>query len=98
MIGSVVLERSQAAFQAVCVNAAHDTLFCLHRNGLVSARRRTDPASTTYKFVAQSEPLRLASKSARVVSFTMNPKSQSSMALVTSDGRVLFYEVSPLFC
>lgn len=91
-IGAITLERSQAAFQCICVESSKALIFCLHRNGLISARQRVSPASTTFTLVAQSEALRF-SKLTRLVSVALDPVSESTLALVTSDGRTLIQEV-----
>lgn len=44
-------------------------------------------------YAAQSEAIRLA-KTSRILGVALNPLDETSMALVTSDGRVLFYRVS----
>lgn len=92
-IGAIVVERSQAPLQFICLASTHDTIYCLHRNGLMTARHRARQHSTNYTLVAQSETLRLPNKSARVVGMCLSPGNECNLSLVTSDGRVLIYEV-----
>eukprot|EP00039_Didymoeca_costata_P006462 m.90445 g.90445 ORF g.90445 m.90445 type:complete len:1140 (-) comp13267_c1_seq1:899-4318(-) len=95
-IATIVLERGGSPFQAVLPCSRSDILYCLHRNGCLSARVKLG-ASNHFEHLGQSEAVRLA-KSSRVMGTARDPMDEGTVCLITSDGRTLVYRYGNFTC
>ena len=107
-VGSVTLERNFSSFLQVMPCRKRDALYCLHENGSVSVRVQQSqtlpvsiptspldvvaPRGVQYELHCQSEPLRI-SKTCQVFSGTLCPKMEQSAAVLTSEGRILLWDL-----
>lgn len=106
VLGSISLERNGSAFLRCHPCWQHDFLFCLHETGSVSARSRYEDHTSlaqeleqasglvSYETHCMSEALRL-SKQSRVSGMAVCQSSQSRVALLLGDGRIVFLQLSP---
>ena len=103
-VGSVYLERSSSPFLQLVPCWQRDAIYCLHDNGCVSFRvhQHVDFPSTqlssadfsqrhdeVYVLQCHSDALRI-SKSCHVYSMAVCPNTELQVALLTSDGKVMF--------
>jgi hypothetical protein len=106
-IGSLSLERNSSPLMHVMPCRHRNVLFCLHENGSVSMRihqsthlptslstSTLEPQvpSVTYILCCSSEALRI-SKLCTVFSGTLCPTSEKRAAIMTSEGRILLWDV-----
>lgn len=108
MVGVVPAERNSSPFQQILLCRQRDVLYCLHENGCVSMRMQqpvvlptsvpTSPGGALghqevcYDLHGHSETLRI-SKTCQVYAGALCPASETRVAVLTSEGRVLFWEV-----
>ncbi|ESP00415.1 hypothetical protein LOTGIDRAFT_140712, partial [Lottia gigantea] len=100
---------SYSPFQQIIPCWQRDVILCLHENGGISARvrRKTNVMCTpameddsppsvsldvAYELRCQSDPLRIT-RHQKVFGIMVCPVSESSVALVMSDSRVIFWEM-----
>lgn len=106
-IGVILAERNASPFQQIMPCRQRDVLYCLHENGCVSMRMRQPvhlpmsiPSSPMdikhheicYDLHGHSETLRI-SKTCQVYAGALCPSSEMQVAVLTSEGRVLLWEV-----
>ena len=106
-VGVVHSERNASPFQQIMPCQQRDVLYCLHENGCVSVRMQqpvsfptavpVSPVNAQYGEVrydlhGHSETLRI-SKSCQVYAGALCPASETHVAVLTSEGRILFWEV-----
>ena len=107
-VGSILLERNSSSFLQVMPCRQRDVLYCLHENGSVSVRVQQSqnlpvsiptspldvapPCGIQYELHSQSEPLRI-SKTCKVFSASFCPKTERSAAVLTSEGRILLWDM-----
>ncbi|XP_077544375.1 WD repeat-containing protein 11-like isoform X1 [Haemaphysalis longicornis] len=107
VLGSISLERNGSAFLRCHPCWQHDFLFCLHESGSVSARSRYEEHASlaqeleqawsglvSYETQCMSEALRL-SKQCRVSGMAVCQRSESRVALLLADGRLVFLQLAP---
>ena len=108
-VGSVFLERASAPFIQMFPCQQRDALYCLHENGSVSFRVRQPVEFPEYATLSTSdfrqiidvnydlhyfsESLRI-SKSIKPYALTVCPYSELQVAILTSEGRMIFWETS----
>lgn len=109
MVGMVPAERNSSPFQQILPCRQRDVLYCLHENGCVSVRMQqpvTLPSSVPtspggvlsghqevcYDLHGHSETLRI-SKTCQVFAGALCPATETKVAVLTSEGRILFWEV-----
>ena len=107
-VGSIFLERNATPFVNLRLCQQRDALYCLHENGSITLRIRSPiefPKNTilssadfreyvdvSYDLHCQSEPFRI-SKSCVPYCLALCPTSELQAAILTSDGRVMFWQV-----
>lgn len=106
-VGVIHAERNSSPFHQIMPCQQRDVLYCLHENGCVSFRMQqsvTLPSSVptspmnfhhhevSYDLHGHSETLRI-SKTCQVYAGAVCPSSEMQVAVLTSEGRVLFWEV-----
>lgn len=107
-VGSIFLERNATPFVNFRLCQQRDALYCLHENGSITLRIRSPiefPKNTilspadfreyvdvSYDLHCQSEPFRI-SKSCVPYCLALCPTSELQAAILTSDGRVMFWHV-----
>lgn len=106
-VGSVFLERNTSPFLQVFACKHRNILYCLHENGCVSVRScqyknlpdsvspsplETEQLEVSYIVQAISEPLRI-SRISTVNELLVCPISELKVAVLMSDGKLLFWEV-----
>lgn len=106
-VGVIHAERNSSPFHQIMPCRQRDVLYCLHENGCVSIRVQqsiqlpssipTSPAHFTqrqvnYDLHGHSETLRI-SKTCQVYAGAVCPSSETQVAVLTSEGRILFWEV-----
>lgn len=106
-VGVVSSERNSSPFHQILPCQQRDVLYCLHENGCVSVRMQqktclpnvlpTSPMQPHYHEVhydlhGHSEALRI-SKTCQVFAGALSPSSETQVAVLTSEGRILFWEV-----
>ncbi len=108
MVGLVHAERNSSPFQQILPCQQRDMLYCLHENGCVSVRMQqpvhlpssipTSPGGALqhqevcYDLHGHSETLRI-SKTCQVYAGALCPASETRVAVLTSEGRILFWEM-----
>ena len=108
-VGSVFLERASAPFIQMFPCQQRDALYCLHENGSVSFRVRQPVEFPEYATLSTSdfrqiidvnydlhyfsESLRI-SKSIKPYALTVCPYSELQVAILTSEGKMMFWETS----
>ena len=107
MVGVVSSERNSSIFHQILPCRQRDLIYCLHENGCVSVRVHqrvglpsalpTSPGSPSdyevhYDLYTHSEALRI-SKTCQVFLATLCPSSEMQVAVLTSEGRVLFWQL-----
>ena len=106
-VGSVYLDRISTSFIQIFPCQQRDALYCLHENGSVSFRVRQplelpqnltltvadfrDFVDVVYDLHYQTEPQRI-SKSVKPYSFAVCPTTELNVAVLTSEGKLLFWE------
>ena len=106
-VGSIFLERGYPPFVQMCLCKQRDALYCLHENGSVSFRVRTPvefprngtlqqedfrhQISVTYDTHCHTESFRI-SKLCVPYSMTLCPTTETKAAILTSDGKIMFWE------
>lgn len=106
-VGTIPAERNASPFQHIMPCQQRDVLYCLHENGCVSVRMRqhvalpssvpTSPLApqrqeVCYDLHGHSETLRI-SKTCQVYAGALCPTSETCVAVLTSEGRILFWGV-----
>ncbi|UYV81446.1 WDR11 [Cordylochernes scorpioides] len=102
---TVGIVTTTSPLQSVLTTSQRDSLLCLHENGSVSFRLRSHhpPAAentkglateVTYDSHCQSDSFRLT-KNSRVVGMSISPVQETTVALLVSDGRLVFQHLLP---
>jgi len=107
LVGVVSSERNSSIFHQILPCRQRDLLYCLHENGCVSVRVHqrvglpsvlpTSPGTPRkyevhYDLYTHSEALRI-SKTCQVFLASLCPSSEMQVAVLTSEGRVLFWQL-----
>lgn len=93
-VGELVLERGGSPFESISSCSRQNLVYCLHRNGCITARVCVQGPSMEYVLVAQSEALRLG-KGARVQAMAVHALDETRVVTLASNGRVLVYRYGP---
>ena len=106
-MGSIVIERNAAALLQIMPSRQRDILYCLHENGCVSVRIQqslqlpqsvpVSPLDSQYQgfqydLHCHSEALRI-SKTCHVYAGAVCPTSERRVAVLTSEGKILLWDV-----
>ena len=106
-VGIILAERNASPFQQIMPCKQRDILYCLHENGCVSVRMQqsvhlpnvipTSPLDpqlheVRYDLHGHSETLRI-SKTCQVYAGALCPSSETQLAVLTSEGKILFWKV-----
>lgn len=108
-VGSIYLDRISTSFVQMYPCQQRDALYCLHENGSISFRIRQPfefPQNQTlttldfrefidvvYDLHYQTEPQRI-SKTVKPYSFAVCPSTELKVAVLTSEGKILFWETT----
>ena len=108
-VGYVQLERTSGLFVQMFLCSQRDIIYCLHDNGVLSARVRLKdklgvnnyelnyetltPHDFAYDTRTQSDPIRIT-KSLKVFSLCVSPVDEKTLILLLNDGRLLIYELN----
>lgn len=76
-IGQLLLERSGSPFQLIIPCSTVSMVYCLHKNGCISARWRSRDIGSSYEFIGQSDTLRL-NKTSSIMTMALNPMDDSA--------------------
>ncbi|GAB6023246.1 WD repeat-containing protein 11 [Chamberlinius hualienensis] len=105
-IGVIMIEKSGSPFSQVIPFHHRDVICCLHENGIISLHVRQKPTITNsdssgdiwsdlhYEIKAASDPIRLT-KSHRFYGMAVCPQTETTAAVVVSDGRTLIFQLIP---
>jgi len=96
-VGVIILDRGVASFVSIIPCRQSDAFFCLHDNGAISFRLRsqhdsTNAAEVTYETHCFSDALRLT-RHLDVFGFDCSPVFENAVSLTLSDGRILIWEL-----
>jgi hypothetical protein len=90
-VSNTPMERTGSSCVDMCLSMFENTVYILHENGTISARKRDCHLGAGYTLFAQSEQMRL--KSARIHRLVANPFNEKEIATVATDGTLYIHHV-----